>query len=251
MTRDTAIGGAARNFPATRQSLVLAVASEEPEVRRRAFDALVAAYWKPVYKYVRVKWRTNNEDAKDATQEFFARALERDFFARFDPARAAFRTYLRTCLDAFLANQHKAARRLKRGGGVRELSLDFEDAEGELRHQEIPADVDLEAFFHQEWVRSLFALAVEALRRRCGETGREVHFALFERYDLQSGPEVERPTYAELAREYALPVTQVTNFLAVVRRELRALVLETLRETTGSEAEFRAEARALLGIEPP
>jgi vacuolar-type H+-ATPase subunit H len=45
--------------------------------------------------------------------------------------------------------------------------------------------------------------------------------------------------------------TQVTNHLAWARREFRRLVLEALEEATGSEEEFRAEARQLLGIDPP
>jgi hypothetical protein len=36
-----------------------------------------------------------------------------------------------------------------------------------------------------------------------------------------------------------------------MRREFRALVLETLRGQCASDGEFRAEARALLGVEPP
>jgi hypothetical protein len=47
-----------------------------------------------------------------------------------------------------------------------------------------------------------------------------------------------------------LPVTQVTNHLYWARREFRAAVLLVLREITASEAEFRAEARALLGVDP-
>ena len=79
--------------------------------------------------------------------------------------------------------------------------------------------------------------------------GKRTHFLLFERYDLADAEPHERPTYAELAAELGLPVTQVTNFLAAVRREFRRAVLARLRETSGGEEEFRAEARALLGIE--
>jgi hypothetical protein len=109
----------------------------------------------------------------------------------------------------------------------------------------------MEEYFRREWVRSLFGLAVEALHRRCAEAGKSVPFALFERYDLD-GPDAERgPSYAELAREMGIPETQVTNHLAWARREFRRLVLEALEEATGSEEEFRAEARQLLGIDPP
>ena len=247
---DTKIGGAGGRFPLTHRSLVLAATSSEENLRERAFEALVAAYWKPVYKYIRIKWRATNEEAKDQTQEFFTRAFEKEFFRRYDPSRAGFRTYLRTCLDAFLANEHKAAGRLKRGGDRKILSLDFEDAEGELRQQPVSSSGDPEEMFHREWVRSLFSLAVKALEERCREKDKKTHFELFRIYDLEP-PAEGRPTYAELARRHDLPVTQITNFLAAVRRDFRRLLLEKLEEVTGSDAEYRQEARFLLGVDLP
>jgi RNA polymerase sigma factor (sigma-70 family) len=238
-------------FPLTRRSVVRAAASTDPETRQRAFDTLVAAYWRPVYKYLRLKWSATGEDAEDLTQGFFARAIEKGFFDRFDPARARFRTYLRACLDGFVANERKSAGRLKRGGGAEHVSLDFAGAEAELARQGPSESADMEEYFHREWVRSLFGLAVEALRRRCTEAGKDVHFALFERYDLDGPDAAARPSYADLAREMGIPETQVTNHLAWARREFRRLVLEALEEATGSEEEFRTEARQLLGIDPP
>jgi RNA polymerase sigma factor (sigma-70 family) len=231
--------------------VVRGAASPDAETRRRAFEALVAAYWKPVYKYLRLKWRAPEEDAEDLTQGFFARALEKGFFDRFDPGRARFRTYLRACLDGFVANERKSAHRLKRGGGAEHVSLDFAGAEAELGRPGRPEAGDMEEYFHREWVRSLFGLAVEALRRRCAEAGKSVPFALFERYDLDGPDAARRPSYAELAREMGIPETQVTNHLAWARREFRRLVLQALKQATGSEEEFRAEARQLLGIDPP
>jgi hypothetical protein len=65
------------------------------------------------------------------------------------------------------------------------------------------------------------------------------------------GPDASpRPTYAGLAGELGIPVTQVTNFLALARREFRAIVLEQIRELSVDEVEFRDEARALLGWSP-
>ena len=94
---DTGIGGPGGAFPATLQSVVLGARSEDPAERQRSFQALVAAYWKPVYKTIRLGWKRSNEDAKDLTQGFFARAMEKDFFTSYDPARARFRTFLRVC----------------------------------------------------------------------------------------------------------------------------------------------------------
>lgn len=237
-------------FPPTRRSVLLAARDADPEVRRQAWEALVGSYWKPVYKVLRARWRLDREDAEDLTQEFFAAALARGTFERYDPARARFRTYLRTCLDGFAANERKAGQRLKRGGGQAPLSLDFAGAEAELLRHGTGDGLDPDEYFHREWVRSLFDLAVGDLRRWCAAAGKEVHFRLFERYDLEGPDAPERPTYAQLAAEQGIPATQVTNYLAAVRRELRRLVLERLRELTGSEEEFRAEARSVLGIDP-
>ena len=155
-------------FPATRRSVVLASRDPDPEVRRTAFAVLVESYWKPVYKYLRVKWQTGEEEAQDLTQSFFLATLEKGTFDRYDPARARFRTFLRTCLDGFAVNEHRAAQRLKRGGGAVPLSLDFAGAEEELAHQGLVDPINPEEYFHREWVRALFARSVEELRRRCG-----------------------------------------------------------------------------------
>jgi hypothetical protein len=131
---------------------------------------------------------------------------------------------------------------------VKLLRLDFENAEGELSRLDLPAGGDPEEYFRQEWVRALFGLAVAELRARCEASGKKVHFALFQRYDVE-GPEAgQKLTYAALARELGIPDTQVVNHLAWARRQFRSIVLETLREACGSEQEFRAEARDLLGV---
>jgi RNA polymerase sigma factor (sigma-70 family) len=215
--------------------------------RRQAWETLIAAYWKPVYKHLRLTWTLPREDAEDLTQEFFARALEGGTLERFDARKARFRTYLRVCLDRFASNARKAERRLKRGGGHAHLSLDFPGAERELGDAGA-TDGDADDAFRQEMIRALFAGAVDALRARALADGKSVQFAIFERYDLRRGSESGGPpTYAALAEEFGVPATQVTNYLAAMRRAFRGLVLDQLRAITGSEEEFRAEATELFG----
>lgn len=243
-------GRGAGAFPLTRASVVYATGSDDPRLREQAWATLIRSYWKPVYKYIRIQWNAAEQDAEDLTQEFFTRAMKGDFFERFDPARARFRTYLRTCLHGFLVNERKAARRQKRGGGFDLVPLDFASAEHELANTTEGAGSDPEEFFRQESIRSLFGLAVDAVRVRCEAAGKATHFAVFQCYDLAPSGAAERPTYAQVAAEFGIPVTQVTNYLAYTRRELRAAVLDTLREISGTESEFRLEALELLGIDP-
>jgi RNA polymerase sigma factor (sigma-70 family) len=235
------------NFPPTRLSVVARTRSPDEETRRLAFAAIIEAYWKPVYKYLRLKWQLDPDQAADLTQEFFAATLEKDVLGRFDPERARFRTYLRLCVDGFASNARKAERRLKRGGGMTPVSLDFETAEGEIVRYEpaVPADVD--ELFYQEWVRALFQRAVEELR--ANNSGRETMFAVFERYDLAESPE-DRPTYTALARDLGITPTTVTNHLAAMRRQFRRVVLDRLRDLTTTDEEFEAEAKRLLGSAP-
>ena len=248
MDVDTSMGGSQSRFPETRRSAVIDFNSGDPARRECAAEALISAYWKPVYKYIRVRWRRSNEDAKDLTQAFFARAFEKDFFRDYDPEKGRFRTYLRTCLDAFLAREDEAARRIKRGGEARIVSLDFETAEGELRQHDVASgEMAPEEYFHREWVRNLFAMAVDDLKRECGQRGREIAYRVFESYDLRE--EGGKPTYASLAAELGISTPTVTNHLAAMRRALRQLLLERIRETTATEREYKSEVRAVLGIE--
>ena len=64
-------------FPTTRRSVVLALGSDDAAERTRAFDTLVACYWKPLYKYARVAFSRTREDAEDLTQSFLTRAFEK------------------------------------------------------------------------------------------------------------------------------------------------------------------------------
>jgi DNA-directed RNA polymerase specialized sigma24 family protein len=70
-----------------------------------------------------------------------------------------------------------------------------------------------------------------------------VRFAVFSRYELEG----EKPTYADLAAELGVPETKITNDLHAARKRFRTLLLERLRSLCADEAEYQAEARALLG----
>jgi RNA polymerase sigma factor (sigma-70 family) len=210
-----------------------------------AFGALVDAYWKPVYKYLRLKWRLTAEEAADLTQDFFAHTLETDVLGRYDASRARFRTYLRLCLDGYASNARKAERRLKRGGAITLVSLDFTSAEGEIGRHEPSVLPDVEELFYREWARALFQRAVDALRTETTASGRGVMFEVFRQYDLAESAD-ERPTYAAIASMLGLTTATVTNHLAAMRRRLRQLVLDQLRELTMTDEEFEAEARRLL-----
>lgn len=195
-------------------------------------DQVIALYWKPVYRFLRVKFQKSNEDAKDLTQGFFASALQRDFFARFDPAKASFRTYLRMAAERYAANEYASENRQKRGGGLEFESVDEFEIATESPENE----------FEREWRRQLFSLALDDLRTHCTETGKQLQFRIFEDYDLADR---DRVSYSDLAGKYVIPETTVTNYLAWARRTLRAFITDRLRATTSGPKELHEEMRRL------
>jgi len=235
-----------RGFPATRHSIIERLRAGGNTLRRQAFGDVVDAYWKPVYTHLRLTWRLDPDDAQDATQGFFAEALEKGWLERFDPEKARFRTFLRVCADRFVQHRREAAATAKRGGDVDFVPLDFHGAERlALARLAAPA-ADPDALFHEEFVRALFERAVEAVRAELEAAGRSHVFAMFERYDLAPG---NGDSYAGLAAELGVSVAQVTNGLALARRRFREHALEALRRVCGSDDEFRRDARELFGVE--
>jgi RNA polymerase sigma-70 factor (ECF subfamily) len=214
-------------FPTTRGSVVAALASDNEEERERAFDTLTRIYWTPLFRYAQAAHRRT--DPEDLTQAFLAVAFERESLAIYDPGKASFRTFLRTLFDRFIANDIRAASRLKRGGNL--VRDELPDQTGGSNPEEL---------FQREWARSVFTVAVERLRNAIDSTD----FLIFEDYDIRGGIK-----YRDLAEKLALPETTITNRLAAARRRFRETVLAVLREVTVSDSEFRSEARALLGVD--
>lgn len=242
---DSNVGG---QFPATRYSAILALSSGDSGERDRALDLLVRAYWSPLYKYARLRWRMTPDDASDLIQGFFALALEREFLQSYDQQRAKFRTFLRLCLDRHAANEHRARGTQKRGGAAEFISIEQSSAESELQSNGMSVPPDIDSWFEREWARRVFSLAIERLEKSCDSENKQLHYSLFHQYDLTDRDESDKLTYDMLAASHNISVTDVTNHLSLVRRKFRATLLEVIRELTGSDEEYRAEVRALLGL---
>ncbi|MBL9022627.1 MAG: sigma-70 family RNA polymerase sigma factor [Myxococcales bacterium] len=239
------MSSSAPRFPATRLSVLIDARDSDPAVRARSLEILAQGYWGPVYKHVRLRWRKSEAEAEELTQGFFAAAIERSFFASYDPQKGRFRTFVRVCVDRFVADDQKAERRLKRGGGWKPVSFDAEAAEAELSL--VAPDADPDAVFERELKKALFKLALISLRAELTARGQLRHLEAFERYDLAG--EEERPSYDELAKVLGVKVTDVTYSLHFARSAFRRHVQERLRELTISEEEYETEATA-LGLGP-
>jgi RNA polymerase sigma factor (sigma-70 family) len=225
----------------TRPSAVADLLSGDPVRRARSLDVVVRAYWKPVYKYLRLKWAVDAETASDLTQSFFETAIGRDSLAAYDPQRARFRSFLRACLDRHVIDQHRRAIAARRGG--KSVHLDFAAAESELPASS--AHPDPAAIFDAEWLRHLMQLALERLDAHFADKAKPVHAQLFREFHVGDAA----PSYADAAARHGISTNDVTNWLHVARREFRRIALELLHELTIDDEDFANEARAVFGID--
>jgi RNA polymerase sigma factor (sigma-70 family) len=230
-------------FRTTRWSIVQAAAGPISGDARQALAALCETYWYPVYAFVRRSGH-DAEDARDLTQGFFARLLERRDVGGADPVRGRFRDYLLGAAKHFLANERARRQALKRGGGFKLLSIDFHDADRQYGLE--PADPETpEKLFLRSWAQALVRRAIERLGEEYGSQGKRV---VFERLR----PMITGDTGTVSRREIAESLDMTENALNVavhrLRRRFRHRLKEEVSDTLADPGNTEVELRSLLGV---
>ncbi len=236
----TQVAGA---FHTTHWSVVLRASESESPGALPALENLCRTYWYPVYAFVRRQGR-EAEEAKDLTQEFFHNFLRRGSVGLADPARGKFREFLLGSVKHFLANEWHKARRLKRGGGQRVLSID--EAVGEGRFALEPADTTTpETLFERRWAQTLLEAVLERVRAEFAEAGREDRFAELRGFLLDGS---EPDSYAQVAQRLGLSEAALKSAIHRLRKRFAALLREEITRTVSSESEVDAELRHLFQV---
>ena len=89
----------------TQWSLILAARDHGPVKARAALDALLRAYWPPLYSFIRHRGHAP-ETAEDLTQTFCARLLESNDLATVDRSKGKFRAFLLAACTHFLRTEN-------------------------------------------------------------------------------------------------------------------------------------------------
>ena len=213
---------------------MLAAGADSSEQADRALAELCAAYWYPLYAYVRRRGY-EAEDARDLTQAFFAKLLEKRSLAAADPARGRFRSFLLTSMKNFLASEWRRQAALKRGGDVEVVSIDYQDAENRYRDEPAHAFTP-EAIYERRWALELLERAVDDVRKQYAGRGQTELFDAFKEYlGYDPGGAPYRELSQRLDQSEAALRTALSRLRARWRARLRELVAETVQEgQTGS-----------------
>ncbi|MSU37419.1 MAG: sigma-70 family RNA polymerase sigma factor [Pedosphaera sp.] len=228
-------------FATTHWSVILAAGRDSSPRSNEALEQLCQTYWYPLYAYVR-RSGTEAEDAKDLTQEFFARMLARRFPSGVRPEGGRFRSYLLKSLKHFLTSEWRRSTALKRGGEM--IPISFDALDPETRYQVEPiTNVTPESLYERRWAAALIEQAMKRLRAEyTADTRTEVFDHL---RPLLNGTE-RGVSYAEIGAKLGLTEAAVKMAVQRLRRRFGECLRLEVAQTVETAAEVDAELRQLL-----
>jgi len=210
---------------------------------RQALNDLCASYWRPLYAFIRRRGATPHE-AEDLTQAFFAHFLDQGALARVEPGLGKFRSYLLACLKNFLANERARANAQRRGGGLKLLPLDLEDAE--RRYLIEPPDHRTpEAIYERRWAYEVLERAMDALRLERASPAEREQFEELEGFLPGGRSALSR---GELAARRGVTAGAIDVAIHRLRQRFGMLLREQVAQTVSSDEEVKQEIRDLIAI---
>lgn len=235
------------NFAPTRWTLVLRARGDSAEAQKALGD-LCAAYWQPVFRFVCSEGR-DEENARDLTQEFFARLLAGSGLAKVERGRGRFRSYLLGAVKHFLADRREHERRLKRGGGVPPESLNATITDGNDTGMELqaadPSALPPDSYFDREWALAVMDRAITAVQQEFTAEGKPEHFEALKPWLVG-----ELPTLSQATAAVRLGLSENAVKVAVhrLRKRFRELVKAELAQTVANPSEVGEELRYLVEV---
>lgn len=208
-----------------------------------ALEALCRAYWQPLYAFARRKGYSP-EDACDLTQGLFADLLTREGFAKADPNRGRFRTFLLASMGNHLSKHAEQQSAQKRGGGVLPISLDAHEGE-DFFLLESGERFEPERLFDRRWAQQLSKLALDRLGDETDLEGVPGRFDRLRRYLLA---EPEPGAYEATASELGLSVNGVKTAVRRLRLRFGAILREEVARTVAEPGDVEDELGYLLSV---
>src|SRR5215831_9643467 len=96
-------------FPTTAWSMVVKAGNPQSQLFKESLARLCSSYWYPVFVFIKGKG-FKSEEARDYTQEFFARVIEKQYLAGLDRSKGRFRSFILASVTHFLSNRLDAQR---------------------------------------------------------------------------------------------------------------------------------------------
>ena len=206
----------------------------------RAMAELARTYWPPLYAYLRRRGHPP-ENAKDLTQSFFAKLIEKQDLRSVDAAKGKFRSFVLASLNHFVSNERDKERSQKRGGGAQTISLSAIEAESHYSLEAVDT-LTPEQAFNRRWALTVLNQVIAHLRAEYQNRGQLPTFEALQGTltgEITSG-------YATIAGQ--LGTTQGALQVAAhrLRKRYRELLRQEIAQTVSSPSLIEEEMRDLL-----
>src|SRR5262245_25669922 len=230
-------------FATTRWSLVLNAAQPDAPEADHALAELCRLYWYPLYAHVR-RFGCDPETARDLTQEFFARLLEKNYLSTADRRRGRFRGFLLTAFKCFLANEWDRAIAQKRGGGSDPVWLDALSAEERYRFEPVDT-LTADQIFDRRWALDLLARVQQHLGEEFKAAGKSERFRALEQFLPGAEPTESQAT---VGARLGLNENAVKQEVHRLKKRYVELLRAEVAQTVAHPDEIDEELRHLVDI---
>jgi len=223
--------------------VVLAARDQSLPESAASLELLCAAYWYPLYVYVRRRGHSPH-DAQDLTQEFFAKLLEKNYLKAADREKGRFRTFLRVAMKRFLANEWDRTRAQKRGGGLASVSWDSTLAEQRYQNDRAPT-LPPDQIYERQWAMTLLEQTMSRLRQEYTGPGKVAEFE-----QLKCALTAERGSipYGDIAIKLGINEGAARVGAHRLRKRFRELFRAAVAETVEEAEEVDDELRYVVGL---
>jgi DNA-directed RNA polymerase specialized sigma24 family protein len=225
------------DFRTTRWTQVARAKVDSPE-GRRALAELCNIYYEPVAAFLRCELR-DADAARELAHDFFAQVLAGGAIARAQQERGRFRSYLLGAVKHFLSHCREAQRRLKRGGGAEQFSLN----DTEARSVADASVLTNEATYDRQWALTVVANALESLRCECVAEGRA---EFFEQVKPWLTGEAAHGDQSALAARCGMNANALKVAVHRLKRRFRQLLKSEVAGTLDDPGLVEDEMRALF-----
>lgn len=230
----------------TRWTQVMRSKGETPEARL-ALKELAEAYYEPVHRFI-LDRSPNHDVARDLTQEFFSRVLDRYGFKGADPQKGRFRSFLLGAVKHFLSEHQAYLSRQKRGGGIPHQSLDAPppgapaDTSAPGLQVADPAAMLPDDAFDRHWATTVLERALKRVEDSMAADGKEKQFEILQPWLAGGADEAQ----ADAAMKLGLSGNATRVAIHRLRQKFKGAVRSELAQTVGPGIPVEEELQHLF-----
>ncbi|MDB6038105.1 MAG: polymerase sigma factor [Verrucomicrobiales bacterium] len=165
---------ASRVFATTCWTEVFSAPPDSAPARGEALARLCAAYWPPLYAFLRCDG-CNPEEAEDLVQGFFEQFIAGDYLRDVSRNKGRFRSFMLGCLKHYAANVRRELRTQRRGGSRPHLAL-LDPEALEQCAAALMANPPDDSFFDRVWAETIMHKSLARVRREYSAAGKATIF---------------------------------------------------------------------------